>query len=143
MEALRHKEERISIRLDAYQKSVIDAAAEALGISLSSFVLSHVLEAASKVVERQRQIQLSETPGNSWSRLIAVDIDRHLGLKAAERYRGSDLVRAQPATSKSSTIITIGMRLIAGEESLNKYLKQRASQDMKRQLGITLCRFSR
>ncbi len=89
MEALRHKEERISIRLDAYQKSVIDAAAEALGISLSSFVLSHVLEAASKVVERQHQIQLSENAWKQFVRLIAVDIEpTPAALKAAERYRG-------------------------------------------------------
>lgn len=89
MEAIRHKEERISIRLDAYQKSVIDAAAEALGISISSFVLSNVLEAASKVVERQHQIRLSESAWKQFVSLVAADTEpTPAALSAAERYKG-------------------------------------------------------
>ena len=89
MEAVRHKEERISIRLNADQKSVIDAAAEALGINLSSFVLSNVLEAASRVVERQRQILLSDSAWNEFVGLIAADAEpTPAAVKAAQRYRG-------------------------------------------------------
>lgn len=89
MEAARHKEERISIRLDALQKSVIDAAAEALGISISSFVLSNVLEAANRVVERQHQIQLSDRAWNEFVSLVAADAEpTPAAAKAAKRYRG-------------------------------------------------------
>jgi uncharacterized protein (DUF1778 family) len=89
MEVVRHKEERISIRLDARQKSVIDAAAETLGISLSSFVLSNVLEAANRIVEHQHQIQLSE---HAWKQFVSlISADTHptpAATEAAARYKG-------------------------------------------------------
>ena len=89
MEAVKHKEERISIRLNAHQKSVIDAAAETLGISISSFVLSNVLEAANKIVEQQHQIRLSERDWNEFTSLISGDTEpTPAAIKAAERYRG-------------------------------------------------------
>lgn len=89
MEAIRHKEDRISIRLNSYQKSVIDAAAEAQGISLSSFVLSNVLEAASRVVEQQHQIQLGERAWNEFVSIIAADTEpTQAALKAVKRYKG-------------------------------------------------------
>jgi len=89
METVRHKEERISIRLSAHQKSVIDAAAESLGISISSFILSNVLEAANKIIERQHQIQLSERDWNRFTSLVSGDIEpTSAAMNAAERYRG-------------------------------------------------------
>ena len=89
MEAVRYKEERISIRLDAHQKSVIDAAAETLGVSRSSFILINVLEAANRIVEQQHHIQLSERAWNEFTSLIAANTEPTPAvLKAAERYRG-------------------------------------------------------
>ena len=89
MEAVRHKEKRISIRLNAHQKSMIDAAAEAQGINITSFVLSNVLEAASRIVEQQRQIQLSERAWNEFVSLIAADTEpTHSASEAAKQYRG-------------------------------------------------------
>lgn len=89
MEAARQKEERISIRLNTYQKSVIDAAADALGISLSSFVLSHALEAAGRVVEQQHRIELSDRAWDEFVSLIGADTEpTPTALAAARRYRG-------------------------------------------------------
>ena len=89
MEAIRYKEDRISIRLNAQQKSVIDAAAEALGTTISSFVLSNALEAASRVVEQQHQIKLSERAWNQFLSLVAADFEpTETALKAAKRYKG-------------------------------------------------------
>lgn len=89
MEAVKYKEERISIRLNAHQKSVIDAAAETLGISVSSFVLSNILEAASRIVEQRAQIRLSERDWNEFTDIITGDIEpTPAATIAAERYRG-------------------------------------------------------
>jgi len=85
MEALRHKVNRVSIRLSDSQKSKIDQAAQILGMSVSSFVLSNALEAADRI---EHHIELSERDWNRFLEIIESDTEPTLAaLNAAERYR--------------------------------------------------------
>lgn len=89
MEVVKLKEERISIRLNADQKSLIDEAAEALGVSVSSFVLSNVLDAANRIVDQKHKIELSERAWMEFTNLISGDLEpTYAAISAAERYRG-------------------------------------------------------
>ena len=88
MKSTRHKEERVSIRLDARQKFLIDQAALMLGTTRSGFVLSNAIEAAGKVVNQQPGIQLSQRDWEEFNKIIASDAEpTPTALKAAERYR--------------------------------------------------------
>lgn len=89
MEVVKLKEERISIRLNADQKSLIDEAAEALGVSVSSFVLSNVLDAANRIVDQKHKIELGERAWMEFINLISGDLEpTPAATNAAERYRG-------------------------------------------------------
>jgi len=88
MSSTRHKEERVSIRLDARQKYLIDQAALALGTTRSGFVLSNAIEAAGKVVNQQQGIRLSQRDWERFKEIVASDADPSPAvLRAAERYR--------------------------------------------------------
>ena len=88
METARHKEERISIRLDANQKSIIDQAALIAGVNRSSFMLMNAIEAATKIVEQQQQIKLSQRDWNKFVELVASDTEpTPAAVKAAKRYK--------------------------------------------------------
>lgn len=88
MKVARHKEGRISIRLDVSQKSVIGEAASILGTSLSSFVLSNAVEAATRVIEQQSSIRLSERDWNKFLEIVSSDVEPTEAAKgAAESFR--------------------------------------------------------
>lgn len=88
MEAIRQKQDRLSIRLTESQKSIIDQAAQILGMSTSSFVLSNTLEAAHRVAGHEHHIQLSERDWNRFLEVISSDTEpTPSATKAAERYR--------------------------------------------------------
>lgn len=87
MEAAKHKEERISIRLSADQKLLIDRAAQALGLSISSFILSNAVEAANQVAGQQ-YIELSERDWDRFMEIISLDAEpAPAAVRTAERYK--------------------------------------------------------
>ena len=57
MDAVKNKNDRLSVRLNTDQKLLIDQAAQALGVSASGFVLSYALEAAKSIVAQRNQIE--------------------------------------------------------------------------------------
>jgi len=88
MEAVRRKDDRVSIRLEARQKSVIDRAARLTGVSRSGFMLANAVDAAARVVEQQSRIELSERDWARFIELVSSDAEpTPAARQAAERYR--------------------------------------------------------
>lgn len=89
MDVAKHKDDRVSIRLDAEQKAIIDRAAGIIGTSRSSFVLSNAVEAAAKVIEQRNQIVLSERGWDAFCSLVTEDSEpSQAAVAAARTYRG-------------------------------------------------------
>jgi uncharacterized protein (DUF1778 family) len=58
------KAERLHLRLDAKQKALLEAASQAAGVSVSTFVLGAATEAAAAVLADRRAFVLNE---RAWS----------------------------------------------------------------------------
>jgi uncharacterized protein (DUF1778 family) len=66
------KDERLEIRLEADRRQLLDAAAEASGMSTSAFVLAHATQAARDVLSASTTITL---PAEHWSAFLEL-LDR-------------------------------------------------------------------
>jgi uncharacterized protein (DUF1778 family) len=89
MDAVKGKNDRLSVRLNADQKMLLDQAAQAVGVSTSGFVLSYALEAANTIIGQQHRIELSE---RDWSRFLEIiqsdEEPTPAAVEAAKRYKG-------------------------------------------------------
>lgn len=87
MNAVQTKDARFDVRVAAEQKEKIERAAYLSGLSLSEFVVSTSLAAASEVLQRQNQMTLSERDWQQFrAALEADDEPTEAAKKAAERY---------------------------------------------------------
>jgi len=63
--------DRVEFRLASQQKSELEAASDALGLTTSAFVKQAALEAARRVLTEERQVRLSE---DAWAKFVdAID----------------------------------------------------------------------
>ncbi len=81
------KNARVDLRVAAEQKEKIERAAYLSGLSLSEFVVSKSLAAASEVLQRQNQLTLTERDWQQFRAALEAD-DEPTGAaqKAAARY---------------------------------------------------------
>ena len=59
---------RIDLRVDSYQKSVINRAAALLGIDVTKFIMERVFPEAERIVAEDHRTQLSK---GDWERFLA------------------------------------------------------------------------
>lgn len=63
--------DRVEFRIPAQQKTELEAASDALGLTTSAFVKQAALEAARRVLTEERQVRLSE---DAWAKFVdAID----------------------------------------------------------------------
>ncbi len=82
------KDRRIDLRLDAKQKTLLEAAATVTGQSLMSFVLSNSLKVAQSVLRENRATELSLADSEIFMRMLENPAKPNKALlKAARRHR--------------------------------------------------------
>jgi uncharacterized protein (DUF1778 family) len=81
--------ERLEMRISAEQKEILERAAAATGQPLTGFALSHLLERAREIEERQRTTVLSRRDRKRFLAILESGSAPVPALKAAaRRYRG-------------------------------------------------------
>jgi uncharacterized protein (DUF1778 family) len=91
------KSERFDVRLTPRQKQILELAAQALGQSLTSFVLSSTLERALQLVREQTVTALSRRDWQTIQNLIAAPPAPTPALqKGVKRYRKQVRLRSDP-----------------------------------------------
>ena len=81
--------ERLEMRLSPEQKDILERAAAATGQPLTGFVLSHLLERAREIEERQRTTVLSRRDHKRFLAILESGAAPVPALRAAaRRYRG-------------------------------------------------------
>ncbi len=82
------KEDRVEIRIRPQDKKILEKAAVLLGVSVSSFILSHSLKAAQDEITERDQIKLSDREWNTFMRALEHPPKPNPALvAAAKRYR--------------------------------------------------------
>jgi uncharacterized protein (DUF1778 family) len=65
----RTRDKRLEVRTTAEERALIDRAAEATGTDLTTFVVTHVTDAAQRVLTDRRQFVLSAEAAAEWDRI--------------------------------------------------------------------------
>lgn len=81
------KTDRLEMRLTTEQKELLERAAEISGQALTGFALSHLLEMAREVIDRQQRTVLSLRDGRRFLEVLETDAAPAPSLVAAVRRR--------------------------------------------------------
>lgn len=82
----RTRNRRLEVRTTEEERELIDRAARAMGTDMSSFVITHLTDAARRVLAEQERFELDEQGLAEWERLNAEPARELTGLRRlAER----------------------------------------------------------
>jgi uncharacterized protein (DUF1778 family) len=91
------KNDRLNLRLSKEQRSILDEAAAASGMTVGTFVLSHATDAARNLLADRADVVLSE---ERWNNFVAMlDHDPSTASRAWSRNSASRPIRSWPAES--------------------------------------------
>ena len=89
------KNDRLNLRLSEEQRSILDEAAAASGMTVGTFVLSHATDAARNLLADRADVVLSE---ERWNNFVAMlDHDPSTASRAWSRNCASRSIRSWPA----------------------------------------------
>ena len=81
------KNARLDVRLSSEHKKTIDSAAQAVGLRVSEFIVSHALAAAADILVEQNKVALSQRDWEHFQALLAAETEpTQAATQAARRY---------------------------------------------------------